>query len=77
LTERVRFHFDPICPFAYQTSRWARRLEELGEIELDWGVFSLEIVNRDNEAGAEESRRKGHEVLPGRGGAERGLEGDR
>lgn len=60
MTERVRFHFDPICPFAYQTSRWARRLAELGEIELDWGVFSLEIVNRRDEAGAEESRRKGH-----------------
>lgn len=60
MPEHVRFHFDPICPFAYQTSRWARRLAELGEIELDWGVFSLEIVNRENEAGAEESRRKGH-----------------
>ncbi len=43
--ERVKFYFDPACPWCYQTSRWARRLEELGEIELDWGVFSLEVVN--------------------------------
>jgi hypothetical protein len=43
--ERVRFHFDPICPWCYQTSRWAKRLEQLGEIELDWGLFSLEVVN--------------------------------
>jgi hypothetical protein len=43
--ERVKFYFDPGCPWCYQTSRWARRLEELGEIELDWGVFSLEVVN--------------------------------
>jgi len=43
--DQVRFHFDPRCPWCYQTSRWAKRLEELGEIELDWEVFSLEVVN--------------------------------
>jgi hypothetical protein len=43
--EHVKFFFDPLCPWCYQTSRWARRLEELGEIELDWGLFSLEVVN--------------------------------
>ncbi|MEX2627532.1 MAG: DsbA family protein, partial [Ilumatobacteraceae bacterium] len=47
--EPVRFHFDPICPWCYQTSRWARRLEELGVLELDWGVFSLELQNREGE----------------------------
>ena len=46
--ERVRFHFDPICPWCYQTSRWAKRLEALGEIELDWGLFSLEVVNAED-----------------------------
>jgi len=45
VTERIRFHFDPICPWCYQTSRWARRLAELGVVELDWGLFSLELVN--------------------------------
>jgi hypothetical protein len=43
--DQVKFFFDPLCPWCYQTSRWARRLEELGEIDLDWGVFSLEVVN--------------------------------
>jgi protein-disulfide isomerase-like protein with CxxC motif len=43
--EHVKFYFDPACPWCYQTSRWARRLEELGAIALDWGVFSLEVVN--------------------------------
>ena len=43
--EHIRFHFDPRCPWCYQTSRWARRLEALGEVEIDWGLFSLEIVN--------------------------------
>ena len=45
MTEGVRFYFDPLCPWCYQTSRWARRLEELGELEVDWRVFSLAIVN--------------------------------
>jgi hypothetical protein len=44
--ERVRFHFDPRCPWCWQTSRWARRLEELGEISLDWGLFCLQVINR-------------------------------
>ena len=43
--ERIRFHFDPRCPWCYETSRWACRLEALGEVEIDWAVFSLEVVN--------------------------------
>jgi predicted DsbA family dithiol-disulfide isomerase len=43
--ERIRFHFDPRCPWCYQTSRWASRLEELGEISIDWALFALEVVN--------------------------------
>lgn len=43
--EQVKFHFDPRCPWCYQTSRWAKKLEDLGEIKLDWGVFCLEVVN--------------------------------
>lgn len=49
MPERVRFYFDPICPWCYQTSRWARRLEALGVIELDWGLFSLELQNAGEE----------------------------
>ncbi|CAN5146816.1 Rv2466c family mycothiol-dependent reductase [soil metagenome] len=56
MAERIRFHFDPLCPWCYQTSRWARRLSELGEVDIDWAVFSLELVNADNE----ETRAKGH-----------------
>ena len=43
--DEIRFHFDPRCPWCYQTSRWVRRLEELGEVHVDWAVFSLEIAN--------------------------------
>lgn len=49
MTERVMFYFDPICPWCYQTSRWAHKLEELGVIELEWGAFSLELQNAGKE----------------------------
>ncbi|GAA3767534.1 DsbA family protein [Plantactinospora mayteni] len=43
--EKVTFYFDPRCPWCYQASRWARRLEALGEIELDWALYCLEVAN--------------------------------
>lgn len=46
MAERVRFYFDPICPWCYQSSRWARRSEELGVPEFAWGLFFLESVRR-------------------------------
>lgn len=49
MTEPVRFYFDPICPWTYLSSRWARALERLGEIELSWGLFSLEMQNAGQE----------------------------
>jgi predicted DsbA family dithiol-disulfide isomerase len=52
MAEQIRFYFDPLCPWCYQTSRWARRLEELGVLEVDWRVFSLAIVNRGDEGRA-------------------------
>ncbi|HMD45277.1 MAG TPA: DsbA family protein [Acidimicrobiales bacterium] len=45
MAEIVAFHFDPLCPWCYLTSRWAVRLEQLGAVELEWRVFSLEVVN--------------------------------
>jgi 2-hydroxychromene-2-carboxylate isomerase len=43
---KVDFHFDPMCPFAYQTSLWIRNVRaELG-VTVHWRFFSLEEVNR-------------------------------
>jgi 2-hydroxychromene-2-carboxylate isomerase len=45
-TVNVDFHFDPMCPFAYQTSVWIRNVRaELG-VAVSWRFFSLEEVNR-------------------------------
>lgn len=52
MAEQIRFYFDPLCPWCYETSRWARRLDELGVVEVDWRVFSLAIVNGGDEGRA-------------------------
>ena len=43
---RVAFHFDVICPWAYQTSHWMREVRDRLGLEVDWRFFSLEEVNR-------------------------------
>lgn len=43
---RVQFHFDVMCPWAYQTSLWMREVREVTEIDVDWRFFSLEEINR-------------------------------
>jgi 2-hydroxychromene-2-carboxylate isomerase len=44
--EFVDFHFDVMCPWAYQTSRWMREVRDLTGLEVRWRFFSLEEVNR-------------------------------
>lgn len=43
---RVEFHFDVMCPFAYQTARWIRAVREQTDLDIAWRFFSLEEVNR-------------------------------
>jgi 2-hydroxychromene-2-carboxylate isomerase len=42
----VDYHFDVMCPFAYQTSRWIRDVRDQNGIEINWKFFSLEEINR-------------------------------
>lgn len=42
----VDFHFDVMCPWAYQTSLWIREVSEQIDLEVNWRFFSLEEVNR-------------------------------
>lgn len=42
----MSFWFDPICPWAYQTSLWIREVRRLTGTEITWRFFSLEEVNR-------------------------------
>ena len=45
--EAVDFHFDIMCPYAYQTSLWIRHVREETGLDIRWRFFSLEEVNRE------------------------------
>jgi hypothetical protein len=49
MTADLHFHFDPICPFAWITSRWVVQVVEQKEYTVDWRFIALRIVNKDKD----------------------------
>jgi 2-hydroxychromene-2-carboxylate isomerase len=46
VTDEISFYFDPMCPWAFQTSRWIRTVRAATDLSIEWKFFSLEEVNR-------------------------------
>ena len=42
------FHFDIMCPYAYQTSLWMRDVRDQLDLDVRWRFFSLEEINRSD-----------------------------
>ena len=42
----LHFWFDPVCPFAWMTSRWVRLVAAQRAYEVEWRPISLRLLNR-------------------------------
>jgi hypothetical protein len=41
----LRFWFDPVCPFAWMTSKWVRTVAAQRDYRVEWRFISLRLLN--------------------------------
>ncbi|MDS1271093.1 DsbA family protein [Lipingzhangella sp. LS1_29] len=46
---QVDFWFDPLCPWAWLSSRWLLNVEQVRPVRARWHVMSLAVLNEDKE----------------------------
>ncbi len=45
----IEFFWDPICPFAWLTSRWVTDVARQRDYEVDWRLICLSILNEESD----------------------------
>ncbi|KAB1646729.1 DsbA family protein [Pseudoclavibacter endophyticus] len=56
----VDFWFDPVCPWAWMTSRWIDEVARHRDIDVTWHIMSLAILNENNDM--DEAHRASHKA---------------
>jgi 2-hydroxychromene-2-carboxylate isomerase len=48
----INFYFDPLCPFAWMTSKWVRKVAAQRDYAVQWRFISLRMLNADVDYGS-------------------------
>lgn len=64
----IEFFWDPICPFAWLTSRWVTDVAQQRDYSVDWRLICLSILNEDSDyddfpEGYQDLHHKGRRML--------------
>lgn len=49
----IEFFWDPVCPFAWVTSRWVEQVRAQRDYTVDWRFISLRLLNKDKDYATE------------------------